>query len=283
MLKLFARAPTDPQAKLKEIFDGYVLPTFPNIYLDALHEVRDRGSSTEKLADILACDPGLTVRLMATVNSAAFGLRRQVKSVHHAVSMLGRGHIESMLVSLASHATLPSAPCDGFDPQRFWRTAARRAATARALADRLNPVDRSECFTAALLSDMAVPMLCMRKGRDYARIIEHWHQGDGDLQVMEYETFGWDHAEVGALMCAEWDFPEVIGDAIASHHGSDDLAGRRLQPVNLVGFMREVDEERGIEEFAERAQATMGLDPDDLHELVQTCFLGAEEIAEQFA
>ena len=124
MLKLFARKDVDPQIQLKQLFDGYTLPTFPTIYLEALQQVRDPTSSAAALADVLALDPGLTVRLLGAVNSAAFGLRSPVKSVHHAVSMLGRGHIESMLISLATHSALPAEPCGGFEPHRFWRAAA---------------------------------------------------------------------------------------------------------------------------------------------------------------
>ena len=282
MLRLFARTKTDPATELKAILDGYELPTFPGIYLEALQQVRDEGSSTATLADLLSSDPGLTMRLLRTVNSAAFGMRSSIKSVHHAVSMLGRGHLESMLISLASHSALPSDPCAGFEPERFWKTAARRAGTARALADRVDPSVRSECFTAALLQDMAIPVLCDRKGRSYAPLIERWHNGDGELQVMEREEFGWDHAQVAALMCNEWGFPESIAEAIASHHGSDNPDVRQLPPVTLSGLIGEVDEERGVEELVEQAHATMGLDRDQVRELVHESFRSAEEIAEQF-
>ena len=45
MLKLFARRPADAKAELKEVFDGYILPTFPTVYLEALQLVRDTDSS----------------------------------------------------------------------------------------------------------------------------------------------------------------------------------------------------------------------------------------------
>ena len=194
--------------------------------------------------------------------------------------MLGRGHVESMLVSLASHSALPADPCDGFEPRRFWRRAARRAAVARALADRVNPAERSECFTAALLSDMAIPMLCTRKGDPYARIVQQWHEGHGELQVMELDAFGWDHAQVAALMCSEWDFPEVIAEAIASHHGSDDPEVRVLPPVTLSALIPEVNAVGGIDLLTQRAHEATGLDPSDVRALVEESFRNAEEIAE---
>ena len=259
MLKLFARKPADAKAELKAVFDGYTLPTFPTVYLEALQLVRDTDASAGALADVLASDPGLTMRLLGTVNSAAFGLRSPIKSVHHAVSMLGRGHIESMLISLASHSSLPSAPCDGFEPER------------------------SECFTAALLSDMAVPVLCTRKGAPYTQVLQGWHEGQGELQEMERATFGWDHAQVAALMCDDWGFPTVIAEAIAAHHGSDDADVHELPPVNLAALIPEINGERGVAAVAEHAHDSMGMDTDEVRALVETSFLQAEEIAQQFA
>ena len=282
MLKLFARKDTDPQTQLKEVFEGYALPTFPVLYLEALQLVRDHTSSTAALADAMARDPGLTMRLLGTVNSAAFGLRSPVKSVHHAVSMLGRGHIESMLISLATHSALPADPCGGFEPHRFWRAAARRAATARSLADLMNPAERSECFTAGLLTDMAVPVLSARKGPAYAGILEQWHAGEGALHELEQAAFGWDHAQVASLMCREWGFPHAIVEAIGSHHGTEDTEIHTLPPVNLAALIPEVDGDRAIAAVAERAHDAMGLDADDVRALVENSFLQAEEIAEQF-
>ena len=282
MLQLFARKDADPQTQLKEVFEGYALPTFRAIYIEALQQVRDSGSSAAKLADVLALDPGLTMRLLGTVNSAAFGLRSPVKSVHHAVSMLGRGHIESMLISLAAHSALPVDPCGGFEPSRFWRAAARRAATARALADRVNPAECSECFTAGLLLDMAVPVLSAREGPAYAGILEKWHKGEGELHEMEQAAFGWDHAQVASLMCREWGFPDVIAEAIASHHGGDAGDAPTLPAVNLAALIPEVDGDLAIAAVAERAHEAIGMDVDDVRELVENSFLQAEEIAEQF-
>ena len=285
MFKVFNRR-TDSRPQLAEILEGYELPSFGRVYLEALQLVRDADSSTDTLADVMATDPGLTANLLRTVKSAAFGLRREIESVHHAVSMLGRGHIESMLVSFACHTALPSVPCDGFVPTRFWMTSARRAATARALAERVSPAQWSECFTAALLSDMAIPLLCTNRGAQYTQLIERWHRGAGELQDMELETFGWDHTQVAALMCAEWHFPEVIAESIASHHGipgDPDTTAHPLEPVNVAVLLREVDEARGIAELIDRAHVTLDLGEDDVRGLVDDSFRNAEEIAAQFA
>ncbi len=130
---------------------------------------------------------------------------------------------------------------------------------------------------------MAIPMLCTRKGEQYSPLVERWHQGEGELDEMERDVFGWDHAEVAALICSEWEFPDIIAEAIASHHGSRDPEIHELPPVTLAARIREIDAEGCVGEVAERAHAVIGLDVAAAQSLVEESFRHAEEIAEQFA
>jgi HD-like signal output (HDOD) protein len=84
------------------------------------------------------------------------------------------------------------------------------------------------------------------------------------------------------MMCSEWDFPDVIAEAIASHHGGDDSEKRVLPAVNLAALIPEVDAEAHIEVLTQRVHESTGLEPSDVHTLVEESFRDAEEIAEQF-
>ena len=101
MLRLLRRAKPDPGKELKAILGEVQLPTFPMIVTHALEKVRATESSTSEIADLVASDPGLSVGLLGTVNSAAFALRHRVRNIHHAVSLLGRNQLESLLISMA--------------------------------------------------------------------------------------------------------------------------------------------------------------------------------------
>src|SRR5690606_30929944 len=59
--------------------------------------------SFEALEDLVCRDPGLTMRLLRLLNSAAFPLRRRVHTVHDALVMLGVRTVRqwAMLIVLA--------------------------------------------------------------------------------------------------------------------------------------------------------------------------------------
>lgn len=281
MLKLFKRKASDPKEELRAVLGDYDLPCFPAIIMSALERIRDNEASLASIADLMSSDPGLSVRLIGTVNSAAFGLRHTVRNIHHAASLLGRNQLESMLISLAVGETLPDEEATGYDMGRFWTTSAQRATTARALAGLLDPSTASECFTAGLLQDLAIPILIQGKGDEYVRLLEQWHEGGGNLAELEQVAFGWTHAWVAEWMCQEWSFPEHLSDSIGAHHGGGEGEGG-LPAVNLVSALREVDREAGISRLVEEAQEKHGIPGDTTVRLIEESFSAAEEIARMF-
>ena len=54
-----------------------------------LHAIEQENTDFDALAETIQADVSVSFRLLAYLNSAAFGLRQKVKSIHHAVSLLG--------------------------------------------------------------------------------------------------------------------------------------------------------------------------------------------------
>ena len=130
MLRLLKKKQS-PQDALRAIIGDYELPTFPATVMEVLRAIRDPEIELEIVAARVEADPGLVVRVLKTVNSAAFGLAREVDTVGHALAMMGRGRLESLVLGLAVKDALPTPTAIGFERSRFWSTAARRATLAR--------------------------------------------------------------------------------------------------------------------------------------------------------
>lgn len=54
-----------------------------------LKTLGDSSADPAEIPDIIASDPGLSLRLLKFINSAAFGFRSQITSIRHAVALLG--------------------------------------------------------------------------------------------------------------------------------------------------------------------------------------------------
>ncbi|MGF1464860.1 MAG: HDOD domain-containing protein [Sandaracinaceae bacterium] len=276
----FGRA-RDPKKELEAVLGRYELPSFPAVASDVLRRLRDPDGELSAAADRLAEDPGLTQRVLGLANASAYALRHPVRSVAHAVSLLGRSEVESLVLAVVVRHSLPNPTGPGFDGARFWRSAARRAAAARAVADRVAPAGRSDSFTAALLSDMAVPLLCAARGEAYGEVLQQWHAAGGDLASLERDALGWDHPTVAGWMARRWRFPERLTDAIAVHHESADDEGL-LPAVGLVAPLGEA-EGAGVEQVVEEVAGRYGLPRDEIVALLAEAETQAGEIAARMA
>ncbi len=283
MFGLFERKKIDPRQELVGALGGAQLPSFPAIQLRVLDALRG-DTSLGQVGDLVTRDPGISTKVLATVNCAGFGLKRRADTVSHAVSLLGAARLESVVLALAVSECLPARSSKGFRPRRFWRSAARRAATAQMLADLLSPASRSIAFTAGLLQDMAIPLLATRRSESYGPLLESWWEDGGSLETMERSEFGWDHAEVASWVASEWSFPEILGYAIGGHHGSDEPELDTPLPIRLVALLDEhEDENQDLEQLVETARITHDVEPDQLVAAIHMGFERSSEVAALFS
>ncbi len=269
MLSWLRRKKEDPKQALASALGSFELPTFPNVVLQALGELRDPNSSLAHVGRIISSDPRASTRMLSIANSAAYALKHPVRDVEHAASLLGRSEVESLLLSVGVQASIPQGPKRGYDPTAFWSLATRRAATARSLATRVAPSKKGECFTGALLQDMAIPLLAHARSDQYGPLLEAWHGGEVRLWEAEHQELGFNHAVVAGWMCESWKFPDRLRDTIGAHHDAEheaDSPDVAAQCVAVVGLLGSASESH--EEFVETAHQVLGLPKEQLEQIL---------------
>ncbi len=257
------------------ILGGYELPCFPRAVAHALAQLADPDVDMLAVSTVVEGDPGATIRLLRLVNTASFSPRSKVTSVHQGAVLLGRNQLESLLISIGAHNALPDPVCEGFEKDRFWMAAARRAVLARTIAERTDPTRTSENFTAALLQDMGIPVLALRAHR-YGEVLSQWHNSTAELVDLETASYGWHHGTVAGWMGASWAFPEEFISFIGDHHSEEDL--EHLLPARVVSPIREVGT-AGDEEVIEQASARLNLSSDETHGLIKESAGEAAQLA----
>ena len=272
----------DPAKALKKLLGDYELPSFPGVVMQVLERLRAEDASAASVVECLELDPGLSVRILGAVNTAAYSPRNRIDNLTQAVAMLGISNVESLVLAIAVGGTLPRPECAGFETRRFWLAAARRAATAQALAKALHPATQSETFTAALLQDMAVPLLAASRATEYGPVLKSWHGAEGALPELERDALGFDHAEVATWMCEAWQLPTSLREAVGGHHAAPGTAEACPAAVALVAALRETNDSDGVDELVARTGESYGLPADDVIALVRTGFEEAEELALMF-
>jgi len=279
LINLFRKKKKNDKLKLSELLDGYEIPSFPAIVIEVLNDLRIPDLGLGQIAKKLEQDPGMQVKILKTVNSAAFGMSREVTNLHNAISIMGHSRLETILLAHAVKSSLPESNCENLSMQQFWLSAARRACLARAVARRLHPATQVESFTAGLLQDMAVPVLVAQKPQEYAEILDKM-AGDDTVWLHELENgkLPYDHADVGGCMAREWGLPEYLVRAISSHHSEDSDSGVEAG-IRLAAFVRDSVEPECLEAMYTYAEETYGLEKETMDVIFKHAFAEAEEFA----
>jgi HD-like signal output (HDOD) protein len=204
----------DP-AILRCIDERNAIPSAPHIVTRLYEIATDPSCTADRVARLLATDAGVVTDLLRLANSALFGGARRVLSVAEAVVRLGTLQVRSLVVSRALVQLLHDDARCLIDRTDFWRRSLATAALAARFASHHAHVARELGFTAGLLSDVGVLILCRALPEEYAPLAELYATLRGEeLRKRERDVLGVAHAEVGALALERWRLPEALIAAV---------------------------------------------------------------------
>ena len=211
------------QPKLKDLLSGAQLPAMPQSAIRLLELSQNPDNGPAEFATPIEADPGLTGQILKFVNSSYFGFSREINSVKLAITLVGIRTIKNFSLWSAVFSLMPNPRCGPFDLKSLWQDSLRRALFARNFGKLLGMKDAEECFAAALLQDMAIPLLAKEIPQRYLKLFQDRSDGEERLSELEQTNFGWTHADAAAFMCRSWSLPEEFATLIEAHCNLDEL------------------------------------------------------------
>lgn len=212
------------------------LPSVPSLYSEIVDRMHDPETTLDDIGAIIAKDIGMTANILKLVNSAFFGLRRQVANPAEAVAYLGLDTIKSLVLSTHAFSKFETLKVEGFSLTQLWDHSMQTAAAAKRLVQvELN--DRKlmdEAFVSGLLHDAGKTALAFNFPDQYGKILERAKSGGVDFLQVECETFGASHADVGGYLLGLWGLPTPVVEAIALHHQPMLTATDNFTPLTAV-------------------------------------------------
>ncbi|GAA4432790.1 HDOD domain-containing protein [Bremerella cremea] len=207
---------------LKDLLAGAQLPALPQSAIRLLELAQDPENGPAEFAVPIEADPGLTGQVLRFVNSSYFGFSREISNVKLAITLVGIRTIKNFALWSAVFSLMPNPKSGPFDLKSLWQDSLRRGLFARAVGKHLGLKDAEDLFAAALLQDMAVPLLAKELGDKYRGLIEGRSEGQARISDLERQTFGWTHAEAGGVIARGWSLPESFAELIESHLDLED-------------------------------------------------------------
>lgn len=200
------------------------IATLPEVTLGIIELVENPNSSAQDLNALIARDPALSARILKVVNSAFYGLPRQIGSINRAISLLGLNAVKNIAIA-ASLAKLfrGGALCDRFDAKELWSHSVAVATAAKLLAKEARMSCGDEAFLAGLMHDIGIMVaLQTDRARLAAAFTAMQFDAEGaprlDFRLVERHVFGADHCHFGEALCEQWKFPRSLALACGHHH-----------------------------------------------------------------
>jgi HD-like signal output (HDOD) protein len=188
------------------------LPALGDVY-DELVDAMDRdNSSNEALGRIVSKDVALTAELLRLINSAFFGLSRQVESVAQAIGFLG---VDVVRAIVAGHSLFSGAGGGVVDVDEVASRSQGVAALARTVfrMEGGTASEAAEAYLAGMLHQVGVLVLSVLPGVDKADLTAVLASED---VTNERLAIGADRFAVGGYLLGFWGFSPGIVSAITS-------------------------------------------------------------------
>ena len=196
------------------------LATLPKVALEIIRLANDDEATADDFCQIVRCDPALCVRVLKVVNSAFYGLSRQIESISQAVVLLGATAIKNIAIASSVHKLFVSGrKIDTFDPADLWLHSVAVATASREIARRTKLHRPEDAFLAGLIHDVGILVELQAYGQQFVQVVE---RVDADPHVAfrqaERELLGASHEAFGAGLCQRWSFPRHLEQVAAHHH-----------------------------------------------------------------
>jgi putative nucleotidyltransferase with HDIG domain len=198
--------------------------------------VASPASGLAELAEAVALDQALTLRVLALANSAALRGKTSVHSARDAVMRLGMGSVLALAVGGHVRGDLSRPlPRYGLREGALWRHSVASALALECIRSASRASIAPSAFTAALLHDIGKLVLGAFLSDEINATLDRvpGTTAAGRMQA-EFEILGVHHAELGALIARNWNLPEDIAAGIMYHHDPHEYENTLAHDPALV-------------------------------------------------
>ena len=212
------------------------LPVLPDVYVKLVHKLQSEGSTPQEIAEIIACDVGMSAKIMQIINSAFFGLVRKVESLQQAIVYLGIDTIQALVLGVHIFNQMRTLKVNGLSMQAIVDHSLHVAELAKALAvkENLGSEMQESAFFAGLVHDCGIIILAQYMPEKYEKAVRLAEEKNIPLFAAEKEIFGVSHAETGAYLLNLWGLPQELVSAVAFHHSSNIVCKTCMDALVLV-------------------------------------------------
>jgi len=231
----------DFRAELQAAVDE--LPPLPLVLNRVLQLLNDSTASVAQIASMIEKDAVLSGSVLRCVNSAYFGLKSDVSSIRHAVSMLGFSTVRNLSLAFSLRRMLTGSRVP---PPRLYARYSQHSLSCAMLCQylvRYSQVgeDPDTAFAAGLFHDIGKLLILSTFPDLTTRITEQYEQTDASWEDCELNLLGIGHPELSRIVMEKWKLPASLQQAVEFHHRPGDCPAPEGQTLTLAHILEAAD------------------------------------------
>ncbi len=204
------------------------LASLPDSWMRVDAVLAHPASTSAQIADAIASDPGLSVRLLRMANSPLFGVSQRVERLSQAVHLIGTRQLRELALA-ASVIDLLAGDGRSDRMHAYLRRSTAAALFARALASRRREPNIERFFVAGLLHDIGSFILELADPALAAADLKTARASGEPVERVERAARGFDHAGLGAALIERWRLPASLSEPVAWHHEPSGAPTHRIE------------------------------------------------------
>lgn len=221
------------------------IPSIPLVLIRIIQTLDANTSSAKELEELILHDPALSARILRLANSAFYSFHSQVKTISHAVTLLGVNLVTSLAIGINVFESFTrGAKSEAKLISRLWTHSCAVAVLVREIWLKRSRKEGEFAFLCGLLHDLGKVVLFNAYPGEYSSVFSAAKtEKDPPISAYEEEYYGADHSIIGEMLAKQWGFPAELAEIIRRHH--DPLA-ISVPMVNAVMLSDHIAKELGI-------------------------------------
>lgn len=201
------------------------LPTLPVVAVKVNEMLQDRDVSIGTLSETIQKDQAMVSKILKLVNSAFYGFQSKIRTIPHAITILGFNTVRNAIVSVGVVGAFANRNLfDGFDIKDFWTHSISTAVVGKHLAEKSRLTSPDAVFVAGILHDIGKLVLAQYFTDLFAALWQEIHDKGVTFHEAEKVVLPARHAQIGGWLAKKWKLPPSLLGAITYHHGTGKTA-----------------------------------------------------------
>ena len=218
------------------------LPALPTALAEVIQIQRSPSPDHDLLVEVIEKDPALALYVLRQINSAYYGLRKQVSQIDRAVTLLGSKKVCNLVLAAALKQSFPKVkgPTARVVYQHILKNSVATAAFSRDLAEHLLLSSSETAFTVGLLHQIGRLVLLFNASDQYIPLwytripAENKVSLTSPFPQAEQARFKTDYLHLGAMVLQRWSLPEEFSSIIRRLRSLEQVTESPIRILPLI-------------------------------------------------